>query len=373
MFDPRRAGPRPWDDHEHPHDRPPWWPTDEPYPPSGEHWSAMRRRFVRRVGLALLGVVVFVLLLGWIAGAVFGSWHRTAGRGPFPGLLLLVAVVIAGVVVFTRVFRRTSRPIGGVMDAAGRVRDGDYSARAPEYGPHEMRELAKTFNAMAARLEGDEARRRQLLADVTHELRTPLAVIRARVEGLRDGLYEGDEHLALIEEETTVLARLLDDLQLLSNAEAGALRLHRERTAPEDLVEAAVAAHGPVASTAGVELRPLVEPALPTVDVDPVRIGEVLTKLLTNAVRHTPAGGSVTVSATRDGDRVAFAVTDTGTGIPADELEHVFERFSRSAESRGSGLGLAIARSLVRAHGGEISAASEPGRGATFRFTLPRA
>jgi signal transduction histidine kinase len=224
---------------------------------------------------------------------------------------------------------------------------------------------------MAERLEGDESRRRNLLADVTHELRTPLAVIRARVEGLRDGLYVGDEHLALIEDETRVMARLLDDLQLLSNAEAGALRLHRERTAPVDLVDGAVAAHGPSATSAGVSLSSDVEPSLPLVDVDAVRIGEVLSNLLTNAIRHTPSGGSVTVSARRDGEGVAFAVSDTGLGIAPEDLERVFDRFARSSDSGGSGLGLAIARSLVRAHGGEISATSSPAAGSTFRFKLP--
>ena len=367
-------GHRPWGGREHPHGRPPWWPEGEPFPPSGEHWSEMRRRFVRRVGLAFLAIVVFVLVVGWLAGGAFGGWERPAGgRGPFPGVLFLLAFVAIGVAVFGRLFRRTTRPIGDVMDAAGRVREGDLSARAPEYGPREMRELARTFNAMAERLEGDEARRRELLADVTHELRTPLAVIRGRVEGLRDGLYEGDEHLALIEEETKVLARLLDDLQLLSNADAGALRLHRELTAPGELVDAAVAAHGPDATAAGVELRRDFEPSLPLVDVDAVRVGEVLSNLLTNALRHTPPGGSVTVAAARDGGGVAFSVTDTGTGIAPEELDRVFERFARSAGSAGSGLGLAIARSLVRAHGGEISVSSEPGRGATFRFTLPAA
>jgi two-component system sensor histidine kinase BaeS len=373
MSDERRfRGRAPWDDHEHPHGRPPWWPEGEPFPPSGEHWSEMRRRFVRRVGFAFIGILVFVLVAGWIAGGAFGAWHGPAGsRGPFPGVLFLIAYVAIGVFVFGRVFRRTTRPIGDVMDAAGRVREGDLSARAPEYGPREMRELARTFNAMAERLEGDEAKRRDLLADVTHELRTPLAVIRGRVEGLRDGLYDGDEHLALIEEETKVMARLLDDLQLLSNAEAGALRLHRERTAPGDLVAAALAAHGASATAAGVSLSSSVEPSLPHVDVDAVRIGEVLSNLLTNAIRHTPRGGSVTVSAGREGNVVAFAVRDTGEGIPTEDLERVFDRFSRSSDSGGSGLGLASARSLVRAHGGEVTAANAPDGGAILRFTLP--
>jgi signal transduction histidine kinase len=197
-------------------------------------------------------------------------------------------------------------------------------------------------------------------------------VIRARVEGMRDGVYRSDdEHLALIEDETRVMARLLDDLQLLSNAEAGALRLHRERTAPSELVEAAVATYRDEAATAGVTLQTEAPPSLPSVDVDPLRIGEVLANLLTNAIRHTPPGEEVTVRVSREGDQVAFEVQDTGTGIASEELERVFERFAKSPGSHGSGLGLAIARSLVLAHGGEISASSEPGAGTTIRFVLP--
>ena len=331
----------------------------------------MRRTFGRRIGIAFAAIIVFLLVLGWIASAVFGGWHdREPGRGPFPGFFLLIGLAVLGVIALARAIRRTARPIGDVMDAAGKLRQGDYSARATEWGSRDVRELARSFNAMAERLETDEARRRNLLADVAHELRTPLAVIRGRVEGIRDGLYEGDEHLALIEEETRVMARLLDDLQLLSNAEAGALRLHRERIAPSELVDAAVAVHGPGATTAGISLVAEVEPDLQQIDVDRVRIGEVLTNLLTNAIRHTPAGGTITVRAAMDAAGVAFDVSDTGSGIPPDELEHVFDRFARSATSRGSGLGLAIARSLVRTHGGEISATSSPGNGTTVRFTL---
>jgi signal transduction histidine kinase len=227
---------------------------------------------------------------------------------------------------------------------------------------------------MAEHLELNERRRRDLLADVAHELRTPLAVIRGRVEGMRDGLYEADgEHLELIERETEVMARLLEDLQLLSNAEAGALRLHRERLRPHELVETAADAFGTQAGEAGLSLRTRVDDGLPSLDVDRVRIGEVLANLLANAVRHTPPGGSVTLGASRDDGGVAFAVTDTGEGIPADELTHVFDRFAKSPESRGAGLGLAIAKSLVQAHGGTISAASDPGRGTTIRLVLPAA
>jgi two-component system OmpR family sensor kinase/two-component system sensor histidine kinase BaeS len=225
---------------------------------------------------------------------------------------------------------------------------------------------------MADRLERNEQRRRDLLADVAHELRTPLSVIRGRVEGMRDGLYEIDaEHLGLIEQETDVMARLLGDLQLLSNAEAGALPLHRERLGPMELVDAAVAAYRAQAGEAGVALEARSEAGVPRLNVDRVRIGEVLSNLVANAIRHTPAGGTVTVAVAHAGEAVTFEVADTGEGIPADELQAVFDRFAKSPESRGAGLGLAIAKSLVEAHDGTISAESTPGRGTTMRFVLP--
>jgi two-component system OmpR family sensor kinase/two-component system sensor histidine kinase BaeS len=359
-------------DHDHPHGRPPWWPADEPFPPSREGWGRTGHTFRRRIAFAFVGFVVFLLLFGWAIGLLFGTWRASGEGRPFPGFFILVGLVVLAIVFVRRGVRRTAAPIAEVMEAASRVRDGDLSARAPERGAPDVRDLARSFNAMAQRLETDEARRRNLLADVTHELRTPLSVIRARVEGLRDGVYTSDEeHLALIEDETRVMARLLDDLQLLSHAEAGALRLHRERTSAAELVETAMNTYRAEASAAGVTLTSDVDPRAPELDVDPLRIGEVLANLLANAIRHTPIGGTIAVRARRDGERVAFEVADSGAGIAPDELERIFDRFAKSPESRGSGLGLAIARSLVLAHGGEISASNEPGGGAIFRFVLP--
>jgi two-component system OmpR family sensor kinase/two-component system sensor histidine kinase BaeS len=259
------------------------------------------------------------------------------------------------------------------MEAADRVAGGDYRARVQARGPGEVRRLARSFNQMAARLEANEAQRRNLLADVAHELRTPLSVIRGNVEGVLDGLYPADEaHLGPVVEETAVMARLLDDLQTLSTAEAGVLRLHRQRVAPGSLVQDAAAAFRARAEDAGVRLDWHAAPGVPELDVDPVRIGEVLANLLSNAVRHTPRGGSVTVAVAPSGAEVAFTVSDTGPGIDAGDLPHVFDRFVKSAGSGGAGLGLAIARSLVEAHGGRITAASDAG-GTTMRFLLPRA
>ena len=335
----------------------------------------MRGRFVRRIAIGSgIFFLFFVFLVGWLGATFGGRWFGGGDQhgGFFPWFPFFPILLVVGVIALGRAIRRTARPIGEVMDAAEKITDGDLSARAPVYGPSDVRNLAGAFNRMAERLETNERQRRDLLADVAHELRTPLAVIRGRVEGMRDGLYEADgEHLELIERETDVMARLLEDLQLLSNAEAGALRLHRERLEAGELVETAEAAHRTEAAERGVTLRTEVAPELPTLDVDRVRIGEVLANLVSNALRHTPTGGTVTIATDPDERGVAFRVSDTGEGIEPDELEHVFDRFARSPESRGSGLGLAIAKSLVQAHGGTISAESEPGRGTTIRFVLP--
>jgi signal transduction histidine kinase len=365
---------------DHPHGgpyrfRPPWWPEDEPFPPGGD-WREMRRLFLRRVATALAVLLGFLLLVGWLSAALFHAGGGPPGRqGPrpfFPGFLILLLLVVVGFVAFGRAVRGTARPIGDVMAAAARVANGDYSARAPVYGPREVRELAESFNEMAARIEAGERQRRNLVADVTHELRTPLSVIQGRVEGILDGVYEPDrDHLALVLDQTRVLSRLLDDLLLLSKAEAGALTLAREPAAPHELVDAAVSAFRGEAAERGIRLEGRVADA-PNVNVDRLRIGEVLSNLLTNALRYTPRGGSVTVSAAPAGTGVAFSVADTGKGIPPEELPHVFDRFAKSPESRGSGLGLAIARSLVEAHGGSISAQSEAS-GTTIRFVLPAA
>jgi two-component system sensor histidine kinase BaeS len=351
--------------------RPPWWPEDEPFPPRGD-WREMRRMFFRRIAIAAVFFFGFLLVVGWISALVFhGGWGGPRGPRPFPGLFLLLGLAFVGFVVLGRAVRRTAGPIGDVMDAASKVANGDYSARAPVHGPQDVRDLADAFNEMAAKIEAGEGQRRNLVADVTHELRTPLAVIQGRIEGMLDEVYVPDrEHLGLVLQQTQVLGRLLDDLSLLSKAEAGALRLERERVGPSELVNAAVAAYRAEAEERGVAIRAVVSGDLPTVDVDRIRIGEVLSNLLTNAVRYTPSGGTITVSADRAAEGVAFAVADTGAGIPAEDLPHVFDRFAKSSDSRGSGLGLAIARSLVQAHGGAISARSDAS-GTTIRFVLP--
>lgn len=330
----------------------------------------MRQHFVRRIVVA---AGLFFVLMVLASAFVVRALSNDQGAGPRRGLApIVVVVLVLAIVAVARSVRRMARPVGDVMDAAERVAGGDYAARVEERGPPDMRRLARSFNAMTERLSANEALRRNLLADLAHELRTPLSVIRGNAEGILDGLYPADRaHLEPLLEETVVMARLLDDLQTLSTAAAGVLLLHRERVHPADLIDDAVSAFRLRAAETNVRLEGHVPAELPELDVDPVRIGEVLSNLLTNALRHTPSGGTVTVSAERSGDAVAFAVADTGTGIAAGELPHVFDRFVKTADSGGAGLGLAIAKALVEAHGGSISAESQPGRGTTMRFVLP--
>ena len=353
--------------------RPPWWPEDEPFPPRGAGGHRMRRGFARRIALAV-GLIFGLTILANVAAVgllyAFGieGHRRLAPFAAVAGVSLLV-----GFVATARAARRVARPVADVMDAADRVAAGDYAARVAEQGTRDTRRLARSFNQMVERLEASEAARKNLFADVAHELRTPLSVIRGNLEGIQDGLYPADaEHLGPAVHETAVMARLLEDLGTLSTAEAGALRLHRERSSPQQLVIDTVSAFRRHAGNGGVELTSDVAPGLPDLDVDPVRIREVLANLVQNAIRATPRGGTVTVAA-RAGrvDEVEFAVVDTGPGITPDALPHVFDRFVKSVQSRGAGLGLAIAKSLVEAHGGRIDAASEPGAGATIRFVLP--
>ena len=263
-------------------------------------------------------------------------------------------------------------PVGDLIEAAGRVESGEYGARVPERGPRELRSVARAFNTMAAGLETNEQRRRQLLADVTHELRNPLTVMQGNIEALVDGVYPIDRaHLEVLLDESKVLARLIDDLRTLSLAEAGRLTLDREPIDIATIASDVLTAFADRARRAGVVLRPMADGPAVTVDGDSVRIHEVLANLIGNSLRYTPSGGTIAIEV-RDGTMVEIGVRDTGTGIAPEQLAHVFERYSRSTGSPGAGLGLAIAKGLVEAHGGTIHVESTPGQGTLISFTLPR-
>jgi two-component system sensor histidine kinase BaeS len=327
------------------------------------------RRVAILVGFLFLLLLAATMLTAAVATAAFGSSSlgaRIAVGGSGAALFVLALLFIG------RSVGRMAGPIGEVMEAADRVADGDYTARVSARGPGEVRRLGRAFNEMAERLEASDDQRRRLLADVTHELRTPLAVIHGNMEGILDGVYPPDgEHLTAVLEETRVMARLLDDLQTLSTADAGALRLNPEPTDLGTLADEVVSAFAPRAAAVGVALSASSD-NLPQLTVDPLRIRQVLENLVANALRHTPAGGTVTVQLSQQEDAIALAVSDTGPGIPPDQLDSIFDRYTRSADTGGSGLGLAIARSLVEAHGGSIKANNTAGHGAAIHISLPR-
>ncbi len=327
------------------------------------------------VGCAIVGFVLVVgstaAFVAWIAAAVLGFLVPAAGPSWATGVAIALILLLA-LAVSARAFASYVRPLAALADATGRLADGEADVRVWVRGPRPVRELAASFNAMAERLDRSRAHRQAMLADVTHELRTPLTVIGGGLEAMLDGVHPMDEdHVAPLLAETQVMERLLEDLRTLSLAEAGALPLHRE---PADLVEIAqdaVAAQRAVASAKGVRLGLDGAVRLET-SVDPVRVREIVTNLLTNAIRHTPSGGSVDVTIRSTPGEAVIEVRDTGEGIAAGDLPHLFDRFQRRADSGGSGLGLTIVRDLAAAHGGSAEAASGgPGRGATFRVRLP--
>jgi two-component system sensor histidine kinase BaeS len=224
---------------------------------------------------------------------------------------------------------------------------------------------------MSARLEETDRQRRAYLADVTHELRTPLTVIQGQLEGVIDGVYPSDAaHLTPILEHVRTLDGLIEDLRTLTLVETGGLSLRREAVDMAVLITDAVAGLEPAAAARSVQLRTSFAGDLPVVDADPVRIRRVLSNLLANGIRHSAAGGTVTVVASAEPGWLRVAVRDTGQGFPPELLPHVFERFVKAPDSPGSGLGLSIARDLIVAHGGTISARNEA-VGAVVEFTLP--
>jgi len=291
----------------------------------------------------------------------------------------VVATVAAGLASLL-VSRRLVEPLRYVLAATSRVASGRYGERVPVRDADELGELSQSFNAMARALEEAERRRVEVISDVSHELRTPLSTLRGYVEGLAEGVVEpSQETWTLLYAEFERLGRLVDDLRRLSRAEAGQLDLSMAPMAPAEAVRLAVGGMLPLFDEKSVQLKSAVPEDLPSVLADVDRVVQVLSNLLSNALRHTPDGGHVVVKAEASGEEVAFEVTDTGTGIAPEHLERVFERFYRVDKSRsrgetrgGSGMGLAISRALVEAMGGRIWVESPGlGEGATFAFTLP--
>ena len=368
-----------------PHQRPPWWPENEEWPPTREAWRRVRRRnpFFRRMGCFFFGFafLAFIGLLGILRFllAPFIDFH---GSTPFdrPDFIFPLGFLGFILLIFTigwgaRSLRRISKPLDELVDASNKVAEGDYSVRVEERGPPEIYSLMRGFNSMAERLQANDQQRRNMLADVSHELRTPITVIQGNVEGILDGLYPADEtRLKSIMEETQILSRLVDDLRTLALAERGALHLKREPVDLAELIRDTVAGFESQAREKDIrlELSPI---DIEEINIDPQRVREVLMNLISNALRYTPRGGVIKVGFTEstsgvEKNAVVF-VEDNGPGIESADLPHVFERFYKSSDSGGMGLGLSIAKYLVEAHGGRIWAESEVGKGTKISFSLP--
>jgi two-component system sensor histidine kinase BaeS len=330
----------------------------------------MARRVGCFVGLAVLVFGGIGTAFVWLVLSALG----VVGSAPFArlvsgaGLLLgVLAVVMAAMLV-----RRLSAPAGRLVEAARRVETGDFSARVPVRGPSELRSLARAFNAMSSRLEAEQVRRRSVLADVAHELRTPLTIIRGQAEGIADGIYPAQpQEMVPILAATRTLEALVEDLRTLALADAGGLRLEREPIDVAVLVNETLDAFRPAAASAGIDLLEEVDAGVPVIEGDAARLSGVLGNLVSNALRHTPRGGTVRVTGVKSGAGVRLSVRDDGEGIPADLLPRVFDRFVKGASSSGSGLGLAIVRDVVEAHGGTVSAESAGGTGTAIHVTLP--
>lgn len=378
-------------------------------------WVGARERALLEVALFMLGSGVLSLVLGWALTQL--AWQRRVGLrlalvsisalGPLfvlvnvaftarlmflnthdLGLLavLLLFALTPGIAVSTLLGGRIAGAVDALEDGAAEMAHGNLAVRVRVDGVAELRTLAESFNSMAAQLEAaarergeTERARRDLIAAVSHDLRTPLASLRALAEALNDGVVADPEgvrrYLQLMTGETERLNMLIDDLFELARLESGALRLDRSPSPVQELISEALERMTAQAGRKGLQLAGEVLGDPPPVLIDGPQMTRVLLNLVQNAIRHTPADGSVTLRAAADDDGVLVEVRDTGEGIPAADLPRIFDRFYRGDPARtreaGAGLGLAIARGIVEAHGGRIWVESEPGQGTRFAFTLP--
>ena len=289
-----------------------------------------------------------------------------------------IAAVVLGTLLVSIISRRLLAPVTNLSEIAQHLGEGDFTRRAPPEGSGELRQLAVAFNSMATNLEDVERQRRNLVADVAHELRTPVSNIQGYLEALKDGLLQPDDGtIDTIHGQVIHLGHLVEDLRLLAQAEAGALNLHLIPGQMPDVLRVCVDALRPRAGAKGINVTLDADESMLLVDMDGTRISQVVNNLLENAIIHTPEGGtvSVRVGANSDG-MIRVAVADTGIGIPSDDLDRVFDRFFRSDPSRnratgGVGLGLTIAKRLVEAHGGSIHVENVVPNGARFVFEIP--
>jgi signal transduction histidine kinase len=350
--------------------------------PFGNHpnWDPKRRFLFFRLFRFLIPTLIFLFVfLGIFTYLV----TRLVGINSQPAVWI-VPVVLVFAVIFPMMFTFAARrsfsnfvnPIARIMAAADAVAEGDLSVRVPEGGPGEFGRLASSFNRMVAELQQSDQLRRNLTADVAHELRTPLHIIQGNLEGILDGVYQaGPDQITLLVDQTRQLTRLVDDLRTLSLAEAGQLSLKKEPVNIQELLSDLVTSFSGQAEVAGITLKEEVTPRdVPLIiSGDAGRLDQVISNLIANALVHTPAGGTIRLCAVPHQPGVRIQVIDNGSGIAAEDLSFIFDRFWHGDRSHqgSTGLGLAIARQLVQAHGGSITVQSQLNQGTTFIIDLP--
>lgn len=294
-------------------------------------------------------------------------------------IIILVSLLILTIsIIFTFFFsKRITKPISDLSKAAKEIENGDYKIRVKNNGKDEISNLSTSFNRMAESIEGNDIWRKQIIADSAHELRTPVTLIQGNLEMILEGIYKPDkENIQGIYNETLVLSRLIKELQELSSAESETLDMSISNININDLLDNCLEIFKPESIKKNIKLTSTLDVKHSEIKGDFQKIKQVLTNILSNGFRHTPDGGSIEIRTVEDKSSIYISIKDSGTGIPDNELEKVFERFyrtdtSRNRSSGGSGLGLAISREIIKRHNGTIHAESKLGYGANFIITLP--
>jgi len=336
-------------------------------------------------------IFFFLLVLLFIGGAAAALYLVFSEYSGVRNIWLLacgapVAVILVLIITAFTLYTRYGKPLRDIFKAIDSVAEGNLSVRVPNDDSPQFGELIKRFNKMVGELERAEQQRRNLTADIAHELRTPLHIIQGNLEGVIDGVYQPTpDHINNTLDETRLLTRLVNDLQTLSLAETGQLPLHPARFLLADLIADLTSSFSSQAASLGVDLKTQIADPNQQVTADYDRLNQVLSNLISNALRHTPSGGTISIhteSIQKESQTTQYAVRimiqDTGSGIPSQDLPFIFDRFWRGDKSRSerthSGLGLAIAKQLIHAHGGTIDAQSDglPGKGTAFTIELPQ-
>ncbi len=320
------------------------------------------------ISLFIGGTAAILYLIFSEYSGVRNIWLLVCGA-PF-------AIILLAIITIFTLYSRFGKPLEQIFNAIDSVAEGDLSVRVPDDDSPQFQELIKRFNKMVSELERAEQQRRNLTADIAHELRTPLHIIQGNLEGIIDGVYKPtSEHINNTLDETKLLARLVNDLQTLSLAEAGQLPLHPTRFLLADLMEDLTSSFSAHAASLGISLQTNTRDSSQEIIADYDRLNQVLSNLISNAIRHTPQDGTISLETESTVDGIRIAVKDTGSGISAEDIPFIFDRFWRGDKSRtervNSGLGLAIAKQLIHAHHGTIEVQSEIGGGTTFIIELP--